>query len=174
MYQFRACRCSRGLTASPHCLLVETWEDKKGKPWASSSFSSAGPAPQQWQRQVLHSLLSHPVQSPCTMLAWSPWQLSSKSPLGLRVRQRSQDSCRELWPSWNSFELKRTSDKVKTKILEVIFFFHKGKTRTSLRSGLPLQGIPSSCFPLYLYIPSAFPQFSSHRAFLCVGKDVSY
>lgn len=46
----------------------------------------------------------------------------------------------EMWLSWNVFELKRTSTKVKTKNSRD-FFFHKGKIQPSLRSALPLQGI---------------------------------
>lgn len=65
MCLFRACWYTQGPTDSPHCLLMETREDKTRKPWASSSFlSSAETGLQQWQSQMLHSLLSHPFAEP--------------------------------------------------------------------------------------------------------------
>lgn len=41
MCLFRACWCTQGPTDSPHCMLMETWEDKTRKPWTSSSFFSS-------------------------------------------------------------------------------------------------------------------------------------
>lgn len=124
MCLFSACQCTRGPTASPHCVLEETWADRTRKPWATTSsfFNSAETGPWQWQSRCC-TLFWATFAEPWITLAWgSPWQLSSKSPLGLRGGQGASTNTQDCDPLEMCLNLRELQPRWKQKIPEIFFF----------------------------------------------------